>query len=153
TARATGADCDTVVACRIDGEKTADRKPVRLGGGQSQVVSFERKNLPGGWHQAEVTLATSDALPANNALFATCEVRGGRKVLILTDKPGDAGIFKLALDTAKAFRCDVRQASEAFQLGPDDLAGYQAVCLLNVARPSQNLWKMLAKYVRNGGGL
>ena len=170
TVRATGADCETVVACRIDGEKAPDRKQVTLHAGQSQVLTFERRNLSPGPHQAEVTLAASDALPMNDALFATFELRGGRKVLVLTDNPGDTDYRSLgelstvprdrpwsalviALLSSKAFQCDVRPASEALTLGPNDLAEYKAVCLLNVAHPTQNLWEMLGKYVQSGGGL
>jgi hypothetical protein len=153
TVRATGADCETVVACRIDGERAPDRKQVTLRAGQSQVVTFERRNLSPGPHQAEVTLAAPDALPMNNALFATFELRGGRKVLVLTDNVADADYLVFALRSSKAFQCDVRPASEALQLGPNDLAEYKAVCLLSVAHPTQNLWEMLGKYVQSGGGL
>jgi hypothetical protein len=153
TVRATGADTETVVICRIDGEKAADRKPVTLGAGQSQVVTFERRGLAAGLHQAEITLAASDALPINNAVFATFEVRGGRKVLVLADDPADAEWFKIALESNKAFHCEIRPMSRADDLGPGDLAEYKVVCLLNAARPSQNLWELLGKYVRNGGGL
>src|SRR5262249_42205882 len=45
TVRATGGDCDTEVLCRIDGEKTAERKPIKLMTGQSQVLAFERGSL------------------------------------------------------------------------------------------------------------
>src|SRR5262249_32761758 len=118
TARATGADCETVVTCRIDGAKAADRKPIQLKAGQSKVLIFQRPNLSPGPHQAEITLETSDALPANNAAFATFEVRGSRKVLILADEPKDAAFFAAALESAKAFRCDVQATSQSAELGP-----------------------------------
>jgi hypothetical protein len=75
TVRSTGERVDTEVVCRIDG-KAAEHKPIKLDAGQSQVVVFERRDLPAGFHQAEITLATNDALPFNNAQFATFEVRG-----------------------------------------------------------------------------
>jgi hypothetical protein len=154
TVRATGGDYDTEVVCQIDGEKAMDRKPVKLSAGQSQVVVFERRGLPPGPHQAEVTLASSDALPFNNALFATFEVRGGRRVLTLVDEPNDADIWTLALTTYKAFSADVRTTAEAQKLFPkDDLSRYQAICLLNVRKPDRDLWEKLERYVAGGGGL
>jgi hypothetical protein len=154
TVRATGGDYDAEIVCRIDEEKAADRKQVKLAAGQSQVIVFERKGLTAGPHQAEVTLATTDSLPFNNAVFATFEVRGGRRVLILVDEPEDADIWNLALNTYKAFSGEVRSVTEAQKLSPrDDLPRYQAICLLNVRKPDHDLWEKLERYVANGGGL
>src|SRR5262249_30728239 len=126
----------------------------KLRAGQNQVVTFERRNLVPGLHQAEITLAASDSLPINNALYATFEVRGAlRRALILVDEPADAYFLTLALSSTKAFKCEVRRVAETLQLGPNDLAPYAAVCLLNIAKPTQNLWEMLGEYVRGGGGV
>lgn len=155
TVRAVGQDCDTEVVCRIDGESTAEKKPVKLRAGQSQVISFERRGLAPGLHQAEISLGTTDSLPFDNARFATFEVRGGRRVLVLADDTTDARIWKLALESSGTFQCDVRGSSESMStLTPKDLLSrYQAVCLVNVAAPSRSLWETLAAYVKEGGGL
>lgn len=154
TVRATGQDCETEIICRIDGESAADRKPVKVQAGQSQVIVFERRGLAPGLHQAEVTLATADALPYDNTRFATFEVRGGRRILVLADNPADAEIWKLALEASGAFRCEIRQTNERrHELTPADLARFEAVCLLNVARPDRELWERLERYVQDGGGL
>jgi hypothetical protein len=153
TVRSTGGECDTEVTCRIDNEKTAERKPIKLEPGQSRVLTFERQGLTAGAHQAEIALATTDSLPFNNALFATFEIRGGRQVLTLVDDPKDADIWILALKTFKAFGWEVRKTAEARNLTPEDLAQYPAICLLNVAAPEPDLWQKLDLYVRNGGGL
>jgi len=42
---------------------------------------------------------------------------------------------------------------DADALSLKDLAQYQAVCLLNVAQPSPDLWQKLQRYVESGGGL
>jgi hypothetical protein len=154
TVRATGADCDTEVICRIDGEKTAERKPITLTAGQSKVITFERGGLGPGPHQAEITLANPDALLFNNSLFATFEVRGGRQVLTLVDDLKDAGSWKPALDYQKAFQCEVRRVDDVRGLSPSELKQrYQSLCLLNVAQPSEDLWQKLFTYVAMGGGL
>jgi hypothetical protein len=154
TLRATGADCDTEVICRIDGEKSADRKPVKLAAGQSQVLAFDRGGLAPGPHQVEITLANTDALPFNNTLFATFEVRGGRKLLTLVDDLREARFWQLALESPKRFQCEVRRVSEMRDVSPADLSQrYQAICLLNVAQPTEDLWQKLRSYVTGGGGL
>jgi hypothetical protein len=154
TVQATGTDCDNVLLCRIDGDP-GERKPVQIGAGRSEVISFERRGLAPGLHQAEISLATTDALPFNNIAFATFEVRGPRQVLILTDEEQDAFPLALALETRKAFACTVKTTASAFfvNLSPQDLQAYQAVCLLNIAEPTKGLWDVLNQYVRNGGGL
>jgi len=153
TVRATGEDCDTEVICRIDGEEAPERKPIQLAAGQSQVVSFQRGDLRAGTHQVELTLASTDALTFNNACFATFEVRGGRKTLILVDDPRDADFWRWALQSFNAFRSDVRTPGDLRDLSPTDLSTYQAICLLSVAKPDVELWEKLRQYVRDGGGL
>lgn len=154
TVRATGADCDTEVTCRIDNEKTPERKPVQLAADQSRVLTFERSGLAAGSHQAEIALANKDALEFNNSLFATFEVRGGRKVLTVVEDPNDAKFWQEALQLRNRFQCEVRRVTELREVSPTELSErYQAICLLNVAGPSEDLWQKLRSYVAGGGGL
>ena len=153
TVRSTGGPVDTEVLYRIDG-KDADRRPIKLAAGQSQVITFESRDLPLGPHQAEIKLATDDSLSFNNALFATFEVRGSRRVLTLVDDRYDASFWNEVFNVSKEFRGEVRTLAEVRDFAPvPDLAKYQAICLLNIARPESGLWDKLKKYVGNGGGL
>lgn len=149
--QATGRDYDTEVICRLDDEKAAERKPLKLMAGQGTTVQFRRRGLEVGLHRVEVTLAAADNLPFSAARFATIEVRGPRQVLVVADDPDSAAIWKTAL--RGAFKCAVVTPRQAGELGPRDLAAYQAVCLLNVADPSADLWDKLKQYVDDGGGV
>ncbi len=151
--RAQGADCDTELICKIDGEAAGEHKLVRLKAGQSQVITFERNRLTPGWHQAVISLATSDSFPANDAVFATFEIRAGRRVLIIVDNARDAEILKLALESTEEFQCDVRTPIEVAGQRPQDLMAYRCICLLNVAKPPALLWQLLEQFVKEGGGL
>jgi hypothetical protein len=160
TIAATGEAFDTHVECLVDGDPI-DQRPIRLGPGQSEVIRFERGKWTPGYHQAVVKLGTSDAaLPFNDIRYATFFVSGSRKVLVVTDhrtedkfkEPQDP-IFAIALRSGKAFDCDVKLTAEAARLSPKELAVYRAVCLLNVASPSEELWESLKQYVDQGGGL
>jgi hypothetical protein len=153
TAAAIGKKCETEVILRLDGEKATDRKAVQLEPGQSQVYTFERAGLQPGFHQAEITLGTSDALAFNNVLYATFEVHGQRQVLVVVDERHDADFLKLALEAKRDFGCDVRTVGQVRDLGPLELVKYKVVCLLNVARPPGSLWDLLLHYVKDGGGL
>ncbi|MBL8794046.1 MAG: BatA domain-containing protein [Planctomycetia bacterium] len=156
--QAVGKDVDTELLCRIDGEKHAERKAFKLKAGQNDSITFERRNLPLGLHQAEISLASGDNMPWNNARFATFEVAPARRVLIVSDDPDDAAIWKLALRAGEQkgdpwFDGEVQSTRQAAKLKAGDLARYQAVCLLNVASPEPALWQALREYVAEGGGL
>src|SRR5207244_2224385 len=100
------------------------------------------------------TLATNDSLQFNNSLFATFEVRGGRRILTLVDDPKDADYWNQVFKVSKEFQGEVRTVAQARDLSPlQDLPKYQAICLLNVNRPDRALWEKLKTYVDNGGGL
>jgi hypothetical protein len=152
TVRATGEGCNTELACRIDDEKTVDRKPIVLGAGESQILTFERSELPLGLHQLELSLASDDALACNNSYFATMKIAGPRRLLALVDEIPDADFWKTALAT-KGFQCDVQRATDALSLTAAELQKYKAVCLMNVAAPSPDLWETLVRYVDEGHGL
>jgi hypothetical protein len=160
TIAATGEAFDTHVECLVDGDPI-DQRPIRLAPGQSEVIRFERGKWTQGYHQAVVKLGTSDAaLPFDDIRYATFFVSGSRKVLVVTDhrtedkfkEPQDP-IFAIALRSGRAFDCDVKLTPEAARLSPKELAVYRAVCLLNVASPSEELWESLKQYVDQGGGL
>ena len=126
---------------------------MQLKAGESRRFTFERpaEDLKAGTHQVEVKLASTDALPFDDVRYATVEVRAGRKVLVIADNPKrDARIWRLALDTAKAFRCDTLPTDQAGKLEPKELlAKYKAVCLIDVDRPNAELWAMLEAYVED----
>ena len=157
---------DTLVTCYVD-RKPERPWPVKLPPGGSASFSLElnaaRKADPGerapgmlsqGLHQIEVSLGTSDDLPFNNARYATFEVRAGRPVLLVADDPLDARPWKFALEETGEFRCDVKDPADLDDLTPAKLyEDYKAVCLVNVARPSSELWQKLKAYVAKGRGL
>jgi hypothetical protein len=162
TIQATGESFDTQVECLVD-DKPVDRRPIKLQAGQSEVIRFECGGEHGQWtpgfHQAVVKLTTSDAaLPSNDVRYATFFVSGSRKVLTITDhlsenKNSPDPIWAIALKAGRAFDSEVKLTQEAARLSPKELANYRAICLLNVASPSEELWETLKQYVDQGGGL
>jgi hypothetical protein len=152
TVTATGQKCDTELECKLLGEKaTTERQPVTLESGQSQVIEFRKKGLKPGQYQVEIKLASSGPIPSADVRYATFEVRGARKILTLTDDEDYAWIWQVALDASQRYSCDVKLPGDI--KGPDDLKDYQAVCLLSVRLPGNDLWNLLARYVQAGGNL
>lgn len=152
--QATGQPCDTEVICRFTHETTAERKPVKLDAGQSQVFEFRKRNLEPGQYQAEITLATADALPGNNVRFLTFEVRGPRKILTIADHKDEALAWEYAFEAHGEFQSITKTPAEI--TSAEDLKEYLAVCMLGVRRPNSGpdpLWGKLERYVLGGGNL
>src|SRR5262249_1801 len=146
----TGQACDGELVCKVLGENTVDRKPIKLEAGQTDVVEFRRKGLKPGQYQAELTLAPTDALPANNARFVTFEVRVARKVVITPDDEDYARYVEAAILSAQEFDCDTVPPDKI--QSADDLKPYRAAFLLSVRSPG-DLWAKLESYVGSGGHL
>jgi hypothetical protein len=158
TVQAAGADYDSTVFFYVDGKLSVER-PVKLQAGRSEVILFEQLTAaPGGngpsaaglgegFHQLEVRLGNNDALPFDNAGFATFRVIPGRRVLVLADHPEkDRPEWYHVLK--EAFRPDLKPAA-----ADNVKSEYQVVCLVQVARPSTELWKKLKEFVADGRGL
>ena len=145
--------------CRYDDSPEPDLKPIKLDPGQSQIITFERRGLAHGKHQAQVSFGTGDGLEFDNVRYATFEILPPRRVLILTDDPGEGGGSARSLENALRNQFDVTVKStadkEVREYGPRDLEAYQLVCLLSVAQPGQvgGLWDKLEEYVKHGGSL
>jgi hypothetical protein len=152
---ATGKDFDSTLLCRVGG-KTMTR-PVRVKAGGRAVVPFEidMQDLAPGPHQVEVRLAAPDQLAFDNTRYLTFAVRQPRKGLIITDDPAKADPWRRAIEARKEvrFRCTILSSRAAVEVGPGELAQYQAVYLLSVARPTAGLWAALREYGGRGGGV
>jgi hypothetical protein len=169
TVSATGDGGENELSCLNDREKTPDKKLVRLAGGASEVKSFEQiaagpgetsgeaGRMAPGFQQFTLRLAAGDALPFNNVAYATLKVQEGRKVLIITDRPGerpeygDAGPWLRAMQAWHIFPATVVSSKEAEKYGLNDLSEFEAVCLIDVADPKKDLWDRLQTYTKEKG--
>ncbi|HMF12971.1 MAG TPA: BatA domain-containing protein, partial [Gemmataceae bacterium] len=154
---------------RDTGEPKVERSPVQLAAGQSLVKAFKGEVAPPnetavatggltpGFHQFEMRFDNGDALPFDDRAFATVKVQEGRRILIVTDHPGkdlekgDAGPWLRALKASHEFPCDVISTDAANSLGLVEMSKYEAICLIDVAKPSKDLWERIDKYVGDSG--
>lgn len=103
--------------------------------------------LPPGSHSFEFAVNVRDILAINNQRFATIVVRPPRKALVITTAAD--GDFARALQVHQV-QVDVR-SPEAVEAGIPP--GYDAVFLLAVPAPSENLWKEIGRFAKGGGGV
>lgn len=158
--RASSTAVNNIVQLFLDG-KPAGEKAVRISAAPGQtaavVVTLDEMEIKG-LHVGEVRLKNGDPKDKDdprdywNVRYFTLSCQE-RQVLLLADDPGDAIDFQLALESLQtlAVRCTVARPGEVpAALRPDV---YGAVVLINVARPSDDLWRKLKDYVDAGGGL
>ncbi len=157
TVEVTGTSVNTELQLFVEG-KLHDQKTVNLTAKPletiRETVLFKELKIEGQHSSGEVRLKSSDALEVDNARFWTMRVIKHR-VLIISDRESDADDWRIALNALEEANLPIEtkviQPNEApAQIFPDQ---YQAVCLLNVARPSTALWETLNRYVTMGGGL
>jgi hypothetical protein len=158
--RATGDDYDAELTCSLDNQP-GPKLSRKVQAGRTEVVTFEYRAGRGvageapellgeGPHQVDVRLINKDALPFDDAGFATFRVLGARPLLVIADDKDAARDWADVL--GDDFRPVVKSPKE---IGPDnaDLDDYAAICLYNVARPEGGLWARLKDYVAAGHGL
>lgn len=112
--------------------------------------------LSGPFRQGEVRIESTDPLEADDVRYFTVAVNPRPNVLVVSDNRPDASLWKESLspsdlpEGAQWFRCTYLPTTK---LVGTDLSRYDAVYLINVARPTAEMWKALRKYVEAGGGL
>lgn len=151
-----GAAVDNAVRLTIDGEPRGE-KALRLGDGQSASVSFPLAGLSPGFHQGEIALAATDAMPFDDRRYFTVEVRPPVRVLVIADDAREALYWTKALAPDAEVR-EQRSRYEIDVIRPNlieqkDLDGYAAIAMIHAASASQGAWLRLAEYVHRGGGL
>jgi hypothetical protein len=161
--RATGKPARRVAEFYVDGQKR-DQKAVSVPPGtEAEIPAFSPRFGPG-LHRVEIRLTgEADPIPANDSYFLTFDVRPAVKVLVLSDRALDAQYVANAIDPEILRGRDDAprpyQVEQRLTGGLDtdrlrrELNGFAAVFLLNVERPSPELWRALGDYVRQGGGL
>jgi hypothetical protein len=169
TVKATGdVTGETELQCQFEGEPNPDRQVIAWKDGAQQDKTFDKVAPPlaagdaQSVYQVTVRLAANDALPANNARYATFAVRSRRKVLtLIPDKlarrdQSAVAPWAAALKYAPGmFEADVRTVTEeeAGKLTAKEMQPYKVVCLFELESLPQPLWGQLSAYVKSGGGL
>ncbi len=122
-----------------------------------ETRAFSVEGLTGPIAQGEVRLISSDPLGVDDVRYFTVRVQPPPQILVVADQRSEADewIASLAPEelvrTGRArYRCRYVSPNRIQQ---DELSKYVAVCLLNVTKPTESVWKKLDQYVTGGGGL
>lgn len=130
-----------------------------LGAGDTQQIEFHLGGLGVGTHQGFVRLVGEDALKCDDTRYFTVSVTQPWRVLLCAPKPASHYARFLAEALAPEtfrkrgqarFECDTIALDD---LPQRDLRSYAAVCLLDPTPLEAALWKKLADYAAEGGGV
>jgi hypothetical protein len=135
---------------------TKGQAAVAVEPGLEATHRFTLGSLSGPFRQGEVRIESVDPLEADDVRSFTVAVHSRPNVLIVSDSRSDAYLWEQSLapeflpEGERWFRCTYLPTTN---LPGTDLSKYDAVYLINVARPTAEMWKTLRKYVVAGGGL
>lgn len=154
--RAVGASMDTEVELLV-GEQIHETKRFQIVAEEGQTktvtVRFRPMVMQTPLLQGCVRLRGRDSLEADNIRYWTL-IAQQQHVWLVADQASDVQIWKNALEALSQrglLPINVKV------LTPDQLAAElpkqppEVVCLLNVAKPSDELWRHLANYIKTGG--
>jgi hypothetical protein len=133
------------------------REVVKVSPTAGTPVRFVVPGLTGPIHQGELRLQGGDQMSFDDVRSFTIEVRPAPEILLVADSASESQFLQAALappllvqrGTAR-YRCTLLASSK---LSTTDLRKYAAVCLLNVAKPTEADWTALLKYATEGGGV
>lgn len=129
------------------------RREVQLESGAPQRFEFDLvSSLAGPVVQGEVRLVSSDPLAADDVRHFTVEVGPAPKVLVVAPTKAEARFWMLTLSPGDEERFATSYAPPR-RLANTSLETFDAICLINVAQPTDEQWRRLARYVDGGGGL
>ncbi len=160
--QATGSKFENLLQCEVIGRGKPMTQNVELQPGEGKSFYFEMKDLAlqPNFYQVRVSFTLPDQLPFSDQRFGTFLIRPPRKVLFITDNPAGTEKFEhmLQLNEKVRFDCTTVTPDKVLEeigknKGPQQLAGYHAIYLFNVAEPKDELWKHLKTYVAEGGSL
>jgi hypothetical protein len=152
----------------VDGQNAFSR-PLRLGAGATTNVELFLPPLKAGWHNAQVTLRTKDALEIDNMRYATLLIPEPTRVLLVETRPSqrvfqqETFFLSLALDPTKDSTNPVPATFNLLQTTPEDAfsklsgsqgrAAYDLVVLPGLKEIPSGGARALEAFVEAGGGL
>ncbi len=131
-----------------------DQQSVTLQPGADAGVHFQLDAVVGSVAQGELRLVTADPLTFDNTATFTVRLLPPLEILVVADERPQTQFFMTALEALNlagtTYKPTLRLSS---QLAATKFDQFDIICLLNVARPSSELWSRLREFVQDGGGL
>lgn len=117
----------------------------------AQTLTFTTsQKLGAGIHHGKIEIIGDDGLSIDDEKYFTIEVRESWKILLV--HPDNVNPFQMRrlVEAERMFQCQSIAETELSTLDPSE---FDAIYWLNPKPISETTWKMLHKYVEDGGGL
>ena len=153
----TGPEREAQVELALVDSQNRERKRAEQDASGESSVELRIGPLEHGTHQGVVRLSPPDPLAVDNERFFTVEVRPAGKVLVAASRQEDATLLAEMLaptpmrqqGTAR-FDCTAIAMQD---LSEHILTEYAVVCLHDPPRLPASIWRSVASYLQQGGGL
>jgi len=126
-----------------------DQRTVELDDASIPEVQFVARGLTRKTHRGKLKLVTPDPLVEDNQLDFAIRVDASLKAAVISPTEGEATYLQTALEVQGY---DVSYVPER-QLEKTELRSFDVVCLVNAIAPTNAVWRKLASYAENGGGV
>jgi hypothetical protein len=146
------AGIDSAIELKLN-DLPAERRPLKLGAGETGSIEFTGFNVPDGSNRATIEIS-GDSFPLDNKFFFTIRRENQTRVLAIeTASRGRSESFflqqSLAAGDNNQYALTVKTAGSA---SPNELDSYRVV-ILNDTSINEGLASALKGYVERGGGL
>ena len=130
---------------------------VNLQNGTAQVQTAVRASGDQNFIEGFVRLTSEDPLPDDNVRYFSCGIRPRPRLLLISDRLEESQYFKhvfvpAELEKLGTSSCKCVSVVTA-QVNQQTLSDYDAVFLVNCARPEESLWNTLKNFAEAGGGI
>ncbi len=130
---------------------------VKIENGTAQIQTAIRVSSNQTFLEGFVRLTTEDPLPDDNVRYFSCGVRPRPKVLLISDRVEESQYFRYVFLPEELERlgtpyCECTSVATA-QVGQQNFSAYDAVFVVNCARPDETLWNSLRNFAEAGGGV
>jgi len=125
---------------------------VSAGAGRTAALQFVLDEpLPPGTHHGSIEFTSGDGLRLDDKRYFTIQTRAAWQALVLS--PSGVAPDNLIDAISDQFECEAMEQRDLGRLGPESLARYQTIFLLNPRPLSEGNWNQLTAFTEDGGGI
>lgn len=130
---------------------------VNLQNGTAQVQTAVRVSGDQKFLEGFVRLTSEDPLADDNVRYFACGIRPRPRLLLVSDRLEESQYFKhvfvpVELEKLGTSSCECVSVATA-QVNQQTISDYDAVFIVNCARPEESLWNQLKSFTEAGGGV
>jgi hypothetical protein len=130
---------------------------VNLQNGTAQVQTVVRASSEQKFMEGLVRLTSEDPLADDNVRYFSCGIRPRPRLLLVSDRVEESQYFKhvfvpTELEMLGTASCECISVATA-QVSQQSLSNFDAVFLVNCARPEESFWNELKRFTESGGGV